>query len=109
MTYEAIPKKILRTNEKKIRELIHRHIPSISKENFLIDIKEKNLDIEIPNEAFFIEGLQFMKRALTTDIWKFLPNFEKVLFIESFKKAKPASKPAPKPASEKKPKKGQVL
>ena len=96
LSYEVMPEKIIETDEEKVRELIHKHMPSIGKENFRIDVQGKDLNIEIPNEAFFIEGLQFIKRALTTDIWKFLPDFEKVLFMESFKKAKPASEEKPK-------------
>ncbi len=96
LTYEVVPKKILKTKEEKIIELIHKHMPSIKRESFKIEIKEGNLSIEIPNEAFFIEGLQFLKRSLADDLWKFLPTFKKVSFIEGFKKAKSASEEKPK-------------
>lgn len=92
LIYEAIPEKILETDKEKIIETIHRNLPSIDKENFLIKIKEKGLSIEIPNEAFFIEGLQFIKRTLADEIRKYIPKFEKIIFIESYEKIKSASK-----------------
>ena len=104
LMYEITPNKVLGMEEDKIRALVHKHIPSVKQDGFQINIKEKNLSIEIPFEAFYIEGLQFIKRALSTEITKLLPNLENVMFIESFVRPKTVKTTAEvKPKKEKNP------
>jgi len=86
LIYDIKPEKLINTDDEKIRALIHKQIPSVKKENFLVDIKGNILGIEIPVEAFYIEGIQYIKRALSTEITKFLPNISKIMFIESFER-----------------------
>ncbi|GBC75603.1 FKBP-type peptidyl-prolyl cis-trans isomerase SlyD [archaeon HR06] len=80
LSYEVeIVKEITEDNE-KIKALIRRRLPL---ENIQFELKEE-LRIIIPEEAFLLEGLQIIKRAIANDIFKYLPNIKKVSFIESF-------------------------
>lgn len=88
LIYDIKPEKIIKTDDEKIRAIIHKQIPMVKKENFLVNIQGSILGIEIPVEAFYIEGIQYIKRALSTEITKYLPNISKVMFIESFERPK---------------------
>jgi hypothetical protein len=39
----------------------------------------------MPEEAFYLEGIQVAKRGIATDIQKFFPKITTVKFIETFK------------------------
>lgn len=100
LIYDLTVEKILETNEDKIQNLIHKRIPTVSQEKFGIKLQEGKLEVEIPEEAFFLEGLQVEKRTVTADIEKYVPKIDTVAFLEIFKK--PAA-PAPVATPEAKP------
>ena len=89
LIYDLTVEKLIETDEERIRNLIHRQIPSVDNQKFSIQITDTKLEIEVPEEAFFLEGLQVVKRTLTADIEKFLPKYTTVTFIESFRKPGP--------------------
>jgi peptidylprolyl isomerase len=90
LIYEVTVQKAIEKDEEKIKALIHRRIPLVNVEKFLLNIKEKKVDITIPEEAYYLEGLQISKRGIFIDIQKFFPENKTVKFIELFKKRKPA-------------------
>ena len=89
LIYDLTVEKIVEMEDDKVRYLIHKRIPSVGPEKFNVKLEQGNLEIEIPEEAFFLEGLQVEKRTVTADIEKYLPKIETVAFLELFKK--PAS------------------
>jgi len=91
LVYEVTVKKKLETPEEKIAALIHRRIPNVEVEKFKFTIKAKNVSIEMPEEAFFLEGIQVAKRGIALDIQKFFPEIATVKFTETFK-AEPKEK-----------------
>jgi len=112
LIYDLTVEKILETDEDKVRNLIHKRIPTVGQEKFNVKIQQGKLEIEIPEEAFFLEGLQVEKRTVTADLEKYLPKIETVAFLEMFKKpappasvatpetkAPPAAQPATAPSS----------
>ncbi|MEM2146422.1 MAG: FKBP-type peptidyl-prolyl cis-trans isomerase [Candidatus Jordarchaeaceae archaeon] len=88
LIYEVTVRKKLETLEEKIQALIHRRIPHIDVNKFSFEIMNNALNVIIPEEAFYIEGLQIIKRGLAFDVQKFFPEIEKVSFIETFKRMK---------------------
>ena len=85
--YDVNVIKSLDTDEEKITGLLKRRLLiDESKLNFKINGSE--LDIHIPEEAFLVEGLQIIKRAITNDIFKFVNKLEKINFMESYKNTK---------------------
>ncbi len=97
LIYDLTVEKTIESEEDKVRNLVHKRIPTVEEEKFVIQIQQGKLDIEIPEEAFFLEGVQVEKRTVTADVEKYLPKIETVTFLEIFKK--PAS-PAPVAAPE---------
>jgi peptidylprolyl isomerase len=91
LVYEVTVKKKLETQEEKISALIHRRIPSVEVEKFKFNVKAKVVSVEMPEEAFYIEGIQVAKRGIALDIQKFFPEITTVKFIETFK-AEPKAK-----------------
>ncbi|MEM1507211.1 MAG: FKBP-type peptidyl-prolyl cis-trans isomerase [Candidatus Bathyarchaeia archaeon] len=91
LIYEVTVRKKLETIEEKIKALIHRRIPQVDIEKFLIEIGEDYVSINIPEEAFYVEGLQLIKRGIFMDIQKFYPDKKIVRFVEVFKREAPSS------------------
>jgi len=86
LVYEVTVKKKLKTNAEKIAALIHRRIPAVETEKFNLRIGKKNVTVNMPEEAFYLEGIQLAKRGIATDTQKFFPEITTVKFTETFKK-----------------------
>jgi peptidylprolyl isomerase len=111
LIYEVTVDKKLETNEQKISALIHRRIPVVEAEKFKFTLKGKTLAIDMPEETFYVEGVQIAKRGIAMDLQKFLPQFTEIKFVESFISEpkpeiapEPKKKPKPKPKTKAKPK-----
>jgi len=91
LVYEVTVEKRLKTNTEKIAALIHRRIPAVEVENFNFKIGKTNVTLKMPEEAFYVEGIQLAKRGIATDIQRFLPEITTVKFVETFKKREPGT------------------
>jgi len=90
LIYEVTVQKKLQTIKEKIAALIHRRIPQVEIEKFKITIRKDKVTIDVPEDAFYIEGLQIAKRGIFMDITKFFPEKTVITFTETFMKPKPA-------------------
>jgi peptidylprolyl isomerase len=98
LVYDATVEKIIESDDEKVRNLLHKRLAPVDQTKFTVTIEDGKLQVEIPEEAFFLEGLQVAKQTITADISKFFPKFETVTFIENFKKpAPPTTGPAVTP------------
>jgi len=97
LVYDVTLEKIIETDEDKVRNLLHKQLPSVDQEKFNVGINNGKLEVEIPEEAFFLEGLQVAKQTITAEIGKFFPKIETITFIETFKKPAVAPPPTSKP------------
>jgi peptidylprolyl isomerase len=86
LIYEVSIEKILKDNEEKAKALINKHIPDVSEEKFKVVFAEDSVEIEIPEETFFIDGLQLAKRAIALDILKYFNQVKNVRFIERYER-----------------------
>lgn len=86
LVYEVTVQKKLETKEEKIAALIHRRIPAVDIGKFNLEISEADALVNVPEEAFYVEGLQLAKRGIATDIQKFFPEITTVKFVEVFKR-----------------------
>ncbi len=86
LVYEITVQKKLETEVEKITALIHRRVPTVEVEKFNLKISKKGVGIDVPEEAFYVEGLQLAKRGIAADIQKFLPETTTVKFAETYKK-----------------------
>jgi peptidylprolyl isomerase len=85
LIYEVTIKKKLEAEKEKIAALIHRRTPAVEEGKFEFTIKVKSINIEMPEEAFYLEGIQLAKRGIALDVQKFLPEITTVTFTETFK------------------------
>jgi len=85
LIYDFTITKKLDAQEEKIGSLIHRRVPVVEEDKFKISIKEKNLTVDMPEETFYVEGIQIAKRGVAMDIQKFLPELAETKFVETFK------------------------
>lgn len=113
LVYDVTVDKKLGANEEKTAALIHRRIPVVEPEKFKFTIQKKTLAIDMPEESFYVEGVQIAKRGIAMDVQRFLPELTEIKFVESFRsepspeaeqEPKKEEKPEPKPEPKKKPK-----
>lgn len=71
-------------DEAKIVELLHRRMRRVPKEKFKVKIEGGEVLIEVPEEAFTLEDLQYAKRGLVLDIQRYMPNIHTVRFQETY-------------------------
>ena len=97
LIYDATVTKKLDSSEEKIGALIHRRVPVVEENKFKLTIQDKNLTIDMPEDTFYVEGIQIAKRGIAMDIQKFLPDLAETKFVETFKAEPKPAAPAPAP------------
>ncbi len=85
LIYDVKIDKKLGANEEKVAALIHRRISIVDIEKFKFTIQKRILSIDMPEESFYVEGVQISKRGIAMDIQRFLPKLMEIKFVESFK------------------------
>ncbi|MDH7477524.1 MAG: FKBP-type peptidyl-prolyl cis-trans isomerase [Candidatus Bathyarchaeota archaeon] len=85
LVYEVKVLKKLEALNEKIAALIHRRIPAVEESKFKFTVRQKIVSIEMPEEAFYLEGIQVAKRGIAMDIQRFFPKITTVKFTETFK------------------------
>jgi peptidylprolyl isomerase len=102
LVYDVTVKKQLETVKEKIAALIHRRIPAVDQAKFQFKVRSKTVNIDMPEEAFYLEGIQLAKRGIAMDIQRFLEGTTTVKFAEAFKAEpkKAEAKPEKEPAKE---------
>jgi len=103
LVYDMTVTKKLETNKEKITSLIHRRIPIVNSTDFKLNIEPNMLTVEMPEDAFYLEGIQLAKRVIALDIQKYISGITTVKFVESFR-SEPKPELAPEPKKEPKPK-----
>ena len=93
LVYEVTIPKQLKTPEEKISALIHRRIPAVEVEKFTFNVGKTEVTINMPAEAFYLEGIQLAKRGITMDIQRFLPELTTIRFVEYFAKPEAVVQP----------------
>lgn len=106
LVYEVTIQKQLKTAEEKIAALIHRRIPAVEVEKFEFKVGKEEVELNMPAEALYVEGIQLAKRGIAFDIQRYLPELITVKFVETF--TKPGATPKPKKEVKKKVKKSAV-
>ncbi len=96
LVYEVTVKKKLKTDAEKISALIHRRIPAVEAEKFDFKVGKANVTVNLPDEAFYVEGIQLAKRGIALDIQRYLSEITTVKFVEAFKKRETTPQPKEK-------------
>jgi len=85
LVYEITLKKKLEIKKEKIAALTHRRILAVEENKFGFALKTNAVSVEMPEEAFYLEGIQVAKRGTANDIQRFFPEITAVKFTETFK------------------------
>lgn len=93
--YEVNVLKSLETDADKINGILKRHMP-VEDSKIIFKQTGKSLDINIPEELFRADGLQVMKHFIQMDVFKFVPNLEKINFLETHLNKTTSQKSEPK-------------
>ncbi|HEY9491981.1 MAG TPA: FKBP-type peptidyl-prolyl cis-trans isomerase, partial [Nitrososphaeraceae archaeon] len=83
LVYSANIVKKLEDDSEKISNLIRRRLP-IDLTEVKYEIKDSELEISLPENTFLIEGIQIIKRGISTDIFKFIPSLKSIVFLEKY-------------------------
>ena len=89
LVYDVSVEKVLEDENEKILNVISIRIPEVDKTKFTLEHSGPDLAIDVPEEAFYLSGLQVAKREVTSDIQKYFPDINTISFREVFKKTTP--------------------
>ncbi len=92
LIYEAVVAKKIKAKKEKISAIIHRRIPVADQSKFTIVLKEKALTLNMPEDTFYIEGIQIAKRGIAMDIQRLVAGILNIDFVETFKSPSKPSK-----------------
>jgi len=97
ITYDFEVLKKVEGDQEKVRALIDRRFAG---EGGKVTFSRRGdeMEVEIPEELFLAEGLQIIKRGVSSDVFKFVPSTTSVTFVEKFANPKPEAKQEPKAA-----------
>ena len=92
LVYDVNVVKKIESNEDKIKYLLKRRLP-LDDEKAKIEHNDDTVLIELPEDISLLDGLQIIKKAVTTDIFKFVDSLNKITFQEVYlsQKAKDSS------------------
>ena len=74
--------KSLDTPNDKIDSILKNRLP-VENTKIVFDLKDKEVNITIPEEILRADGLQIMKHFIQLDVFKFVPTLEKINFVET--------------------------
>lgn len=95
LIYDVSIERVLEDESEKILNIISRRIPEISQGKFGLNKNARDLTVEVPEEAFYLSGLQVAKKAITSDLQKYFPEIDSISFLEIFKKTETRAEPEP--------------
>ena len=80
--YDVNVVKSLESPNDKVDGILKNRLP-LEDSKITFELKDKEVNITIPEEILRADGLQIMKHFIQLDIFKFVPSLEKVNFIET--------------------------
>ena len=89
LIYDVSIDKVLDDDNEKILNIISLRIPEVPKDKFVLGKNNGQLTIDVPEEAFYLRGLQVAKKEVTTDLQKYFPDIDTIAFQEVFKRTEP--------------------
>ena len=99
LIYDLVAKKIIEEKLEKIKAIIHRRIASVNIEKLKLDVTDKEATIELPKDIYYLDGIQFTKRGIASDLQHFF-SLEKIIFIETFEPTQTQAEDSQKPSDD---------
>jgi FKBP-type peptidyl-prolyl cis-trans isomerase SlyD len=83
LVYDIEALRKVEPGEDTIRSLMKRRFPGEG-EKLVFAQEGGEVSVTVPDEAFLVEGLQFIKRGIANDILHFVPEVKKIIFTEEY-------------------------
>lgn len=99
LVYDIEVVRKVEAGEDTIRSLIKRRFPGEG-EKLAFTQNEGDVAVTIPDEAFLVEGLQFIKRGIANDVLHFVPEVTRVTFTEVYPRKEETAKAKSEAAAE---------
>lgn len=87
IVYDFEVLKTVDADQDKVRALVDRRL-SGDGSRAAIELSDGALTVTIPEELFLVEGIQIIKRGISNDVFKFVPNVATLTFLEKFSNQK---------------------
>src|SRR5919202_3728986 len=84
LLYDVDVLKKLDSDSEKVSALVKRRM-GVDESKLQVNLVVPNLEIVFPEDTYLAEGLQIVKRAVATDIFKFVPAIKNIKFIETYR------------------------
>src|SRR5439155_20559502 len=84
LIYDVSIEKIVDDDNEKILNIISKRMPEVDKAKFGVERTGKELTVEVPEEAFYLNGLQVAKKSVTSDLQKLFPKNDTISFRDVF-------------------------
>ena len=91
LIYEVSIEKVVEDDNEKVLNIIAKRISEVDKAKFNVERNGAELIVEVPEEAFYLSGLQVAKKSVTSDLQKYFPDIETISFREVFKRRTPGA------------------
>ncbi|WEU40791.1 MAG: peptidylprolyl isomerase [Candidatus Odinarchaeum yellowstonii] len=82
--YTVITRRKLVELADKVKALVQWRLENVDLDEINVIFKDGELAIELPSSQYFKEGIQYSKKGISRDIYKYIPSVTKVSFIESY-------------------------
>jgi peptidylprolyl isomerase len=83
LVYDVNVVKKIESNDDKIKYLLKRRLP-LDDEKAKFEQRDDTVLIELPEDISLLDGLQIIKKAVTSDIFKFVDGLNKIMFQEVY-------------------------
>ncbi|OYT61296.1 MAG: peptidylprolyl isomerase [Thermofilum sp. ex4484_15] len=71
--------------EEKVRELVHRWLRTVEREDIVAKVEGGIITVKLPMEVFSLERLPLLLRGVVSDIKKYISEAKLIRFVEEFK------------------------
>ncbi|MEM2906649.1 MAG: FKBP-type peptidyl-prolyl cis-trans isomerase [Candidatus Odinarchaeota archaeon] len=68
----------------KVKALVQRRLENVNVDEINVTFKDGELSVELPASEYFKEGIQYSKKGISRDIYRYIPSISKVSFIEHY-------------------------
>lgn len=90
IVYNANIIKKIDDDKDKVDNLIKRRLP-IGISEIPFEIKDSDVEINLPDQTYLIDGIQIIKRGISNDLFKYVPQLKNVIFLERYSNSQVSS------------------
>ena len=82
--YTVITRKKLVDLADKVKALVQWRLEDVNVDEINVIVKNGEVSVELPASQYFKDGIQYSKKGISKDIYKYIPSISRVSFIEHY-------------------------